>query len=244
MPWAELQYVSTVPSFFSKLMLLRIILLHGTVSLHANFMAFSLFVVPLIFRNTIWVMLTADVWNQENERQLRVLIDRSFNLWFPNSSLHEIRLFWSKSWKSNGRNLKRYLVLTGGWRITVELINNDGVRYIFHSHILKPYSTNITWTSLDVYQKSQRKKGTNKRSSCHSCSLKCIHSVTIRVLDCDSCKTCQVLILRPLVVSLRYAVSKTTLVTKAVELSFPRLPMLWSNFVQKQVMIIWLVHQW
>lgn len=38
--------------------------------------------------------------------------------------------------------------------------------------------------------------------------------------------TCQVFILRPLVVSLRNAVSKTTFVTMPVELSFPRLPML------------------
>jgi len=39
-------------------------------------------------------------------------------------------------------------------------------------------------------------------------------------------ETCQVLILTPLVVSLRTAVSKITFVTMPVELSFPRLPML------------------
>lgn len=62
-------------------------------------------------------------------------------------------------------------------------------------------------------------------------------------LRCEN-TTCQVLILTPLVVSLRTAVSKITFVTMPVELFFPRLPMLKNkvelekgrnNFTQKRV---------
>lgn len=52
-------------------------------------------------------------------------------------------------------------------------------------------------------------------------------------LRCEN-TTCQVLILTPLVVSLRTAVSKITFVTMPVELSFPRLPMLKNKVVRKR----------
>lgn len=58
---AELQKVSAVPFSLSRLMLFSTMLLHGTVSLHANFMALEVFEVPLIFLYMTWVIFTADV---------------------------------------------------------------------------------------------------------------------------------------------------------------------------------------
>jgi hypothetical protein len=120
------------------------------------------------------------------------------------------------------------------WRITVELINNDGVCNILHSHILKAYPTDITMTTLQ--QKTGMITWTFKstayivrfRTCLRKTALEASRVWTVQFIIMQSI-TCQVLILRPFVVSRRNAVSKTTFVTMPVELSFPRLPMLISR---------------
>lgn len=96
--------------------------------------------------------------------------------------------------------------------VTVELIDDNGVLNIFHSHIFEPNGANISRTSL--YHMHRQ-----------SFPLFLVKVSTNMVVK-DVILTCQVLILTPFVVSLRKAVSNTTFVTIPVELSFPKLPML------------------
>lgn len=60
----------------------------------------------------------------------------------------------------DGKEFGGYLVFATFWRITVELINDNGVGHIFHPHVLEPYTLNITRASLK--QKTPERKGTNR----------------------------------------------------------------------------------
>lgn len=66
--------------------------------------------------------------------------------------------------------LEHYLILTSFRGVTVKLIYDYGVFYIFHPYILETNSTNITRTSL--YKGTPKsKKGKNKKEKKCSSSL-------------------------------------------------------------------------
>lgn len=110
-PSAELQYVSTVPSFFSKLTLLRTRLLHGTVSLQANFIAFLLVVVPEMFQYMIWLICTADVYNVKKKKHNLQVNVHVLLLWNTSKIKMDETKWWSlralpdfdKLWGSHSR---------------------------------------------------------------------------------------------------------------------------------------------
>lgn len=46
-----------------------------------------------------------------------------------------------------------YLVLASCWRVAIKLVNDNGVRDIFHHHVLETYCTDITRPSLPDWHK-------------------------------------------------------------------------------------------
>lgn len=128
-------------------MLFRIMFLHGTVSLHANFMALSLFEVPLMFRYMIWLICTADVYNKRKEKTLGI---RLIYIYCRGCKRIHFRI------QEVNCDFSFYLVLTSIRGVTVELVNNNGIWNIFHPHILVTHGTNITWSSL---HQTARKRG-------------------------------------------------------------------------------------